>query len=124
VAAAIASENLRKPDVLEAIEETKKKLVEYLPIDMLARVHVSGLEATRTIAIGQGADATTEEIPDYVARHKYLDSAYKIHGAYVSEPEKNGHGNTYNFFGNTQVRAVTVKYEEDLKKLLYETKKE
>ncbi len=124
VAASIATENLSKPEIIEAIEETKKGLAEYLPIETLARVHIQGLEATRSIAVGVGADATIDEVPDYAVRHKYLDSAYKIHGVYVTEPEKIGHGNTYNFFYKPEIRATTNEYEEKVKKLLYEEKTE
>ncbi len=74
VAAVIAHENLTKPKIQNAIQEA-------LPDELLARVHLEGLQATKT-----DADYVVE---DYAVRHKYLDSAYKIKGTYAPEKTVN-----------------------------------
>lgn len=71
----IASENLKKPKIIEAIEEA-------LPDELLNRVHLEGLEAIRT--------TVTDSIePDYATRAKYLDMAYKRRGLYAAEKSVN-----------------------------------
>ena len=69
VAGSIASQNLNKLKIKNAIAEA-------LPDELLARVHLEGLEATK------GGES---EEPDYAVRHKYLDSAYKVKGNYAPE---------------------------------------
>lgn len=66
-----AHELLRNPKIVNAIEEA-------LPDELLAQVHLEGLNATR------GIDGAIE-LPDYAVRHKYLDSAYKLKGSYAAE---------------------------------------
>ena len=61
---------IRKPKIVNAIQEA-------LPDDLLAQVHVEGLQATKG-----------EEV-DYFARHKYLDTAYKLKGSYAPEKSIN-----------------------------------
>lgn len=80
VAAAIASENLTKPNIINALEEA-------LPDDLLAQVHKEGLFATKPIYNDDG-DLLSEEA-DFNARHKYLDSAYKLKGKYAAEKHLN-----------------------------------
>lgn len=74
-ASSIASENLRKPNIINAIQEA-------LPDELLAQVHLEGLNATRSFPLGEGE---YEDAPDYAVRHKYLDSAYKLKGSYAAE---------------------------------------
>ncbi len=62
----MGSENLTKPNIIKSLQEA-------LPDELLSKVHLEGL------------NATYNEVPDYSVRHKYLDSAYKIKGAYVTE---------------------------------------
>lgn len=71
VAGVIASENLGKPKIQEAINNA-------LPDDLLSRKHLEGLDAIFT-------DRYNTEEPDYDARFKYLDSAYKLKGSYAPE---------------------------------------
>lgn len=90
VANAIGAENLAKPSVDNAIQKA-------LPDDLLAKVHLEGLHATKRsgtggMAIGIGKDGKVNDFghtdidePDYAVRHKYLDSAYKIKGSYAPE---------------------------------------
>lgn len=72
-AGAIASENLNKPKVINAI----KSIAEYFTEEELAKVHLEGLKATKG------------DEPDYAVRHKYLDSAYKIKGLYEADNQRN-----------------------------------
>lgn len=67
----IASENLNKPKIQEAIQS----LADRIPEDTLHDV------------LMQGLGAENNEKPDYAIRHKYLDTALKIKGAY--EPDEN-----------------------------------
>lgn len=106
VAGAIASENLTKPNIQNAIKEA-------LPDDLLAQVHIEGLRATKRsgtggMKIGIGTDGNVEDFghtdidePDYAVRHKYLDTAYKIKGSY--EAEKIEHT------GSLQVIGMSIK---------------
>lgn len=68
----IASENLTKPNIINAIQEA-------LPEELLARKHLEGLEATSLY----GKDA--HEHDDYATRARYLDMAYKLRGSYAAE---------------------------------------
>lgn len=83
-ARAIASENLTKPIIVNAIEDA-------LPDELLAQVHLEGLRATKIQGVGgmlisaEGIEHADNEVPDYATRHKYLDSAYKLKGSYAAE---------------------------------------
>lgn len=79
-AANIASENLNKPKIISALEEA-------LPDELLAKIHVEGLYATKPIYNSEG-DLVAEDA-DFNARHKYLDSAYKLKGRYAAEKHVN-----------------------------------
>lgn len=97
VAKSIASENLTKPYIVEAIDEIKKTVAESLTEELLLQVHLEGLNATKLsgtggMRIGMTADGEVSEVnhsdlevPDYAVRHKYLDSAYKLKGSYAPE---------------------------------------
>lgn len=84
VASAIAVENLSKPIIIEAIEEKKKTIAEQIPDELLVRVHLEGLEATKIIVLGK--ESITE--PDHNTRHKYLESGYKIKN--IIKPDAQG----------------------------------
>ena len=70
----IAVDNLRKPIVIKAI----KSIAEQIPDSLLVKVHKEGLKSV-----------DNEGNTDYNARHKYLDTAYKLKKLY----EDNGGGN-------------------------------
>lgn len=82
------SKAMREVGYSDATAKTPQKLTEsrgweqlveeYLPDDLLARVHKEGLQAVK----GTGENV---EI-DMAVRHKYLDTAYKLKGSY--SPEK------------------------------------
>lgn len=104
-AAAIASENLRKPKIINFIQES-------IPDDLLARVHLEGLDAKKTEGDGM--------LPDYAVRHKYLDTAYKLKGLYGIEPDaqKKTEGNTYNFIFSKEVQDEVKLIEDRIKSQL------
>ena len=79
VARSVGSETLALPYVRDAIQEA-------LPDELLAKVHMEGLEATR---LGRLDAEEWGEIPDHATRHKFLDSAYKIKGKYAPEKSIN-----------------------------------
>lgn len=83
-AASIASENLRKPKIVNALEKA-------LPDDLLAKVHVEGLHASKEVWKNNesGEVEKVSKEPDYAVRHKYLDSAYKLKGSYAPEKSVN-----------------------------------
>ncbi len=72
----IATENLQKPAIVAALEEA-------LPDDLLHQIHREGLYATKGIYDDEGERIA--EDADFNARHKYLDTAYKLKGSYAPE---------------------------------------
>lgn len=76
-AATQASRLLRNDKVLNAIETA-------LPDDLLHKVHLEGLKAKsyHSVGIGKGHTKLVAK-PDYHARDKYLDKAYKIKRRYA-----------------------------------------
>ena len=73
IASVIATENLGKPSIMNAI----MSIADNIPNDKLHKVLVEGLEAE------------SNEKPDYAIRHKYLDTALKLKGAYETDEQKN-----------------------------------
>lgn len=82
VASSIATENLTKPLIQNAI----KSIADRIPDELLEKVHLEGLRASDIVSDMQGN--TLLEKPDYSVRHKYLDSAYKLKGSYAPEKKK------------------------------------
>ena len=80
VAAIIASENLGKPQIIDAINKA-------LPDELLADVHSEGLYATKGVYDDEGN--RIEEDADFNVRAKYLDMAYKVKGRYAAEKHVN-----------------------------------
>jgi hypothetical protein len=80
-AAAIASENLKKPQIIDAIAEA-------LPDDLLARRHLELLNKREVIRTPDGDELSDQ--PDTQAVKAALDMAYKLKGSYA--PEKHAHG--------------------------------
>jgi hypothetical protein len=77
-ARAVASENLRK---LSGMEEILEK--HGITDDYLAEKTKEGLDATRTISTISGKEAnggTVDfvDVPDFISRHKYLETALKL----------------------------------------------
>jgi len=94
-AGVMALEKLRNPKIKNAIQT----LADRIPDDKLHEVMMEGLEATKPQGVGgmamniskNGIDSvghTDMFIPDYATRHKYLDTALKLKGAYEEENTK------------------------------------
>ena len=95
VAGAIASENLRKPKIQQAIQS----IADRIPDEDLLKVHKEGLKATS--GIGDNTQV------DYGVRHKYLDTAYKLKGSFA--PEKNVNLNLNLDDGLTEEEKDTIR---------------
>lgn len=89
-AGVIGYENLRKlnyEDFLESAGITDKLLQEKI---------VEGLDATRTVsAVNTGKNATADstdfvDVPDFMARHKYLETALKLKKRLIDRKEVTG----------------------------------
>jgi hypothetical protein len=105
-AASIASENLRKPKIQNAI----KSIAESIPDEELIKVHTEGLQAVKMA--GENAEI------DFAVRHKYLDSAYKLKGSYAAEKKDIA---VIGEMSNTQdprLIALAEEYEQRVKKTL------
>lgn len=57
--------------LMEEVGLTDMKLAERLN---------DGLEATKTVILGQGDDAFADNVPDYAIRHKYLETGLRLKG--------------------------------------------
>lgn len=101
-AGAIASENLNKPKVIQAL----KSIADQIPDELLVKVHLEGLNAT------SGTGDKTQ--PDYGVRHKYLDTAHKLKGTYA--PDKSINLNVEANITDPKARELAEKYENELKK--------
>ena len=71
--AGYSPETAKNPQQVTRSKGWAQLVEEYLPDDLLAKVHKEGLEATNK----DGAD--------YSVRHRYLDTAYKIKGKIVDK---------------------------------------
>jgi len=108
----IASDNLNKPKIQKAI----LSIAEQIPDEHLVRVHIEGLNASKTIKTAD--DGTDIVEPDYAVRHKYLDSAYKIKRLYGTEELEKPKENVYNFFFEPKFQQNIRSYDENLKNLI------
>lgn len=68
----------KRPKQVTQTKGFKELLEEYLPDELLQKVHLEGLMADK-------AEHGGGTIEDYPTRHKYLDTAYKLKGAYAAE---------------------------------------
>lgn len=91
-----AKDKLRNPKIQNAIQS----LADRIPDDKLHQVMMEGLEATKPQGVGgmamniskNGIDSIGHSdmfIADYATRHKYLDTALKLKGAYETDENKN-----------------------------------
>lgn len=96
-AAQIGWENMRKLDYTEFLEEagvTDKLLQEKI---------TEGLDATRTVsAINTGKNATASsndfvDVPDFMARHKYLETALKLKQKLIDRKDLTTNGKDLQF---------------------------
>ncbi len=87
-ASSIAHENLRKPEIQQALQTIADKI----PDELLEEVHLDGLKAGKTIYKNNVSTGEIEEVgyeADYATRHKYLDTAYKLKGVYAPDKSVN-----------------------------------
>lgn len=105
---------IRKDTINTALEEVKRSLAERVDLDKLEKVFNEGLEAYKTIKVGEDGQETIE--PDFAVRHKYFDSGAKLIGAYA--PEKSINLNVEANITDPKARELAEKYEEELKKSL------
>ncbi len=96
-----ASRMLSKDKIQNAIQS----LADRIPDDLLEKVHLEGLVA------GKMVGETLE--PDYAVRHKYLDSGYKLKGAYA--PEKSINLDINVDVTDPRARELAEEYENKLK---------
>lgn len=114
VAAVIANENLRKPNVALAVEigqETLKSALQKQGVtpEKLAKKVDELLEAKRSTLFGQ--------FPDYQAIDKGLKHATNIYG--VEDPDQKPKNNTtYNFIFSAETQARVKKMEDEIKSQL------
>ncbi len=106
IARSIASQNLTKLNVINAIQSIADKI----PDELLEKVHLEGLVAGRKV--GEVLE------PDYAVRHKYLDTAYKIKRLYGEEQKEQPKENIYNFFFEPKFQQNIRSYDENLKNLI------
>lgn len=77
--AGYALSTAERPSQIEASMEYKEMLALYVPKNKLLKTLTDGLEATKTVMIGN--DESSVEV-DYAIRHKYMDTGFKLHGLY------------------------------------------
>lgn len=85
----------KNPKKITESKGWKQLMEEYLPDDLLAEVHLEGLQATKLQGVGgmvldlekKEMGHTDLQVPDYQTRHKYLDTAYKIKGKMTERPD-------------------------------------
>lgn len=82
IEAGYSPKTAKNPDKLTESDGFRELTKKFLPDDLLMKVHMQGLQATRSDSAGQQVD-------DFQARHKYLDSAYKLKGLYAPEMTHN-----------------------------------
>lgn len=104
-ASAIASENLTKPNIIQAVEEVKRSLADRIPDTLLEQKHLELLNKL---------DATGQI--DVHAVRSGLDMGYKLKGAYV--PDKNPIVTVT--INTTDIKVVNLakEFEEKLKQNL------
>lgn len=74
------------------IKNAIQTLADRIPDDKLHSVLMEGLNAGKTIYKNNNATKQVEEVgveADYAVRHKYLDTALKLKGAYENDETKN-----------------------------------
>lgn len=84
------SEILKKPEVIETLNEMMKK--HGLDDASLLSVHAEMIQATKVISAIGGKDAGASsvdfiDVPDWQARAKGLEMAYRMKGAFIDKQE-------------------------------------
>jgi hypothetical protein len=82
VKAGYSKASAKNPKLVLGTQNWQDLLEQYLPDNLLATVHLEGLQATKLHTSHTEPD---KEVPDYATRHKYLDTAYKVKNKIVDE---------------------------------------
>jgi len=112
-ARSIASENLTKPYIIEAVKELEKKMSDRIPDDLLEQRHLELLNKREKKITEDGEEIDVG--PDVQAVTKSLDMAYKLKGSYAAEKHQSTNLNVNIEAGNEELDALRAKYEEELK---------
>ena len=94
---AIATENLRKPSIKEAIDKALEK--HHITIESAIEPIADALSATRVMGVSDKGD--TIEVKDHTTRLKASGMALKLMGA----EKRDTSGGTINFIGGNQVNV-------------------
>ncbi len=86
VASVIATENLSKPSIIEAVKEEQKRIADSIPDALLTERHLELLNKRETIIINS---EVIERGPDTQAVKAGLEMAYKLKGSYAPEKSLN-----------------------------------
>ena len=84
------------PQKLTESKGWEELMEEYLPDELLQRVHLEGLEATKIISAnityGEADEKTNDfiDVPDYPTRKQYLELGYKIKNKIKDKVELSG----------------------------------
>lgn len=125
--AGYSEEVSKRTDKLTKTKGWQELMEEFLPDDLLAKVHQDGLNATRVISAvitdkeANGGTSDFVEVPDYAVREKYLVDAYKLKGSFAPERSVNLDVKTTAKEireASGQVQMLKEKFEEELKKAL------
>lgn len=108
VAKSVASENLAKPYIMEAIEVKRRSLKEAL----IARGITEDYLASKVDVLLSATDLTGKS--DYTAIDKGLKHATSIYGIDQDKPKQET-GNTYNFIFSPDVQSEVREIEEKIK---------
>jgi len=73
------------PQVVTKSKGWQELMEEYLPDELLTKVHREGLKAIFT-------DKFNDEAPDYAVRHKYLETSYKVKGKLIDRTDLTSDG--------------------------------
>lgn len=84
--AGYSSETAKVPSDLTRSKGWAELMEEYMPDDLLQKIHKEGFGATRI----HGTNDNFIDIPDYAVRHKYLETAYKLKGKLIEKAQFDG----------------------------------
>lgn len=110
VAKVVASQNLTKPPIQEAVKLEIKRLADRIPDDLIEEKHLALLNK-----LDDKGDIDTQAVS------KGLEMAYKVKGSYKTDDDGNTASkpkNIYNFFFNKEAQDEVKSLEERIKNAL------
>lgn len=75
IAAGYSENSAKNPAIIMGTPSWQALIEKYLPDDILLKVQLEGLAATKVITSGSEPNV---EVPDYAVRHKYLETGLKV----------------------------------------------